>query len=455
MLYDFLTLERGTDRPLWEQLYDQLKDAIRAGRLSPDEKAASIRQASAELSVSRTTVETAYARLCMEGYLEAQPQSGFVVRAVLPHPVASSVPKALPPKFDFTTSAVDPKGTDLQNWRKLVRAALADGNMVSSYGDPQGEAFLRQELSAYAFRARGVVSEPENIFIGAGVGPLLQILCPLLEDRPDVLMECAGFFQAERIFADYGFSVLSAKTEGEEELPLRFPEAESAVVTELPSLRPRIGPAVLSARRQELYLWAQGGDRRYVLEDDYNGELHYLTRPVPSFQGLSPTHTIYLGSFSKLLAPSVRIAYMVLPPQLAERARERASALNQTAGKTEQFALAEYIRQGLLEKHLRRLRRLYAKKSRILAGALDRVFGDSVSYTLRENSIFFLLAVKADCDAAELVRLAEKAGIACRPSPEKIQKEPRVLLGFSGIPAEKIAAGISLLGQAWREVMVK
>lgn len=454
MLYDFLLLNRESGEALCDQLYEGLRGGIQDGKLSAGDKLASIREAAGALSVSRTTVETAYSRLCLEGYIEARPQSGYRVRQVQPAAVSPQPEVETPPLYDFTTSSIEPEAADLQNWRRLVRAVLADELEVSSYGDPQGEMVLRQALSSYAFHARGVKAKPEQIFIGAGIGPLLQLLCPLLEGRPKVRMECPGFIQAQQIFTDYGFSVDTCR-EGK----VSFPWEAEAIMTELPSLRPYLQPAAVAAHRAALRTWAEGYPGRYVLEDDYNGELHYKTRAVPAFQGILPEKTIYLGSFSKLLLPSVRIAYMVLPETLAEKARQRLPMLNQTAGKTEQVALAEYIRSGLMEKHLRRLRRLYAKKSQIMGDSLERVFGWDCSYSLHETSLAFAADFSLahwDEDSAErMVRAARTVGAACRPAPGNRYTPGHVqlILGFSGIPTEKIDEGIALLGRAWQPVL--
>ena len=450
MLYDFLLLNRENGEPLCNQLYDGLRTGIQDGKLRAGEKLASIREASAALSVSRTTVETAYGRLCLEGFIEARPQSGYRVRQVQRSAGSPAVQEEQAPVYDFTTSSVEPEAADLLNWRKLVRAVLADELEVSSYGDPQGEMVLRQALSSYAFHARGVKAKPEQIFIGAGIGPLLQLLCPLLKTRPKVVMECPGFTQAQQIFTDYGFPVVVCEA-GQAGLP----EEAEAMMTELPSLRPYMQPSAVAAHRAALTEWVRGSPGRYVLEDDYNGELHYKTRAIPAVQGILPEKTIYLGSFSKLLLPSVRIAYMVLPEPLAELARGRLPMLNQTAGKTEQVALAEYIRSGLLEKHLRRLRRLYAKKSQVMAESLQEVFGWDCSYSLHETSLSFLADFQLehwDADSAQrMVRAARTVGVACRPAPGA-GTDPghtQLILGFSGIPTAKIPDGIALLGRAW------
>ena len=453
MLYDFIQLDRSKASPLWLQLYEGLRQAIQTGKLSPGEKLASIRQTCNELSVSRTTVETAYGRLCMEGLAESQPQSGYRVRSALPQPSIAPVHPLWKPRYDFGTSSIDPQAADLENWKKLMRAVLGDSRILTSYGDPQGEPYLREQLSRYAFRARGVKAGPDCIFIGAGVGPLLQLLCPLFPEKPPVFLESPGFSQAEQIFRDYGFPIEVPGAMDRKYGSPSLPESGCCIAAELPSLRPKMTSSAAALRRSQLSSWVQARPGRYILEDDYNGELRYKTRTLPAFQGSCPEKTIYLGSFSKLLIPSVRIAYMVLPPDLAEKARQRLQTLNQTAGKTEQLALAEYIRLGLLEKHLRRLRRLNARKSQALLSALEEVFGSRADNTLYETHLAVVMTLKKQTDPAHLCDLARDAGIRCHPSPGYFETCSQITLGFSGIREEEILSGIIALGKAWEAAL--
>ena len=453
MLYDFIQLDRSKASPLWLQLYEGLRQAIQSGKLSPGEKLASIRQTCNELSVSRTTVETAYGRLCMEGLAESQPQSGYRVRSALPQPSIAPVHPLWKPRYDFGTSSIDPQAADLETWKKLMRAVLGDSRILTSYGDPQGEPYLREQLSRYAFRARGVKAGPDCIFIGAGVGPLLHLLCPLFPEKPPVFLESPGFSQAEQIFLDYGFPIEVPGAMDRKYGSPSLPESGCCIAAELPSLRPKMTSSAAALRRSQLSSWVQARPGRYILEDDYNGELRYKTRTLPAFQGSCPEKTIYLGSFSKLLIPSVRIAYMVLPPDLAEKARQRLQTLNQTAGKTEQLALAEYIRLGLLEKHLRRLRRLNARKSQALLSALEEVFGNRADYTLYETHLAVVMTLKKQADPAHLCDLARDAGIRCHPSPGYFEACSQITLGFSGIREEEILPGIIALGIAWEAAL--
>lgn len=453
MLIDFINIQKNLSTPLWEQLYSSLKNNIEADHLHYGEKLPSIRETASFLRISRTTVETAYNKLCMEGYLEAKPQSGYHILNTNPRKIISPIISNHNVLYDFTTSSIDSNAADLENWRKQMRSVLADENSIISYGDPQGEAALRNAISSYIFRVRGVSADPKNIFIGAGTGPLIQLLCTLFPNKPPVYMECSGFDQAELIFGDYGYSVKVSNNHSPKTVLSDLPNLKSAIITELPSLRPRGNSSFIANRRSLLKIWLSKSNDRYVLEDDYNGELHYKNRPLPAFQSLCPNQTIYLGSFSKLLLPSVRIAFMVLPEKLSTIASLHLSHMNQTAGKTEQLALASYIHMNLLEKHLRRLRRLYLKKYQLMIHSLNENFSNKIHIVLHETSLAFLLTIFSNCKSEDLLTAANHAKISCRPFPQQSGRYPQILLGFSGIPLEEIPNGVHALANAWKKFL--
>jgi GntR family transcriptional regulator/MocR family aminotransferase len=185
------------------------------------------------------------------------------------------------------------------------------------------------------------------------------------------------------------------------------------------------------------------------MEDDYNGELRYRARPVPAMQGIAGGRgVVYLGSFSKLLLPSVRIGYMALTPELLARYLPRAANYNQTASKVEQFALAEYIRSGQMERHLRRLRKLYGAKSETLILALRRAFGSRAEILLQETPLTLILTIHTEKSAAELCRLALESGVRVQQT-----KDGRLRLGFAGIPLNDIGDAVRCLKDAWSGII--
>ena len=455
MTYDFLQFVRDSKVPLYRQLYLSIRGAVESGHLKKGARLPSVRRLAGDLHMSCTTVESAYQQLCVEGYIHSVPQRGyFVLEAKRDGPERKKAPPAYrrpaspAVRYNFGSDCVDIGNTDIKIWRRNVRSALNRQNVLASYGGHQGEAELREALSAYSYGARGVTAAPEQIVIGAGTQPLLSILCGLIEpERHSVALEKPGFPQAEQVFSDCGISVL--KLPGDRD-GIRMDSLEKSgtrLAYVSPSNRPCTGSAIPMSRRLELLKWAKhtGG---FLIEDDYNGELRYRARPVPAMQGITGGESVvYLGSFSKLLLPSVRIGYMVLPPELLKKYLARMANYNQTASKVEQLALAEYIRSGQMERHLRRLRKLYGEKSETLIRALKNAFGGRVKILLQETPLTLILTVHTTADAETLCRLALKKSVRVQST-----EDGRVRLGFAGIPLGNIEAAVEALKDAWKDV---
>lgn len=455
MTYDYLQLDRDSDVPLYRQLYLCIRGAVEAGSLREGSRLPSVRRLAGDLALSCTTVEAAYQQLCVEGYIRSSPQRGyFALNARRNGPEREPAPPAsrrIPPRplrYDFGSDRVDIGDTDIKIWRRNVRAALNRQDVLASYGDHQGEPELRDALSVYSYGVRGVVARPEQIVIGAGTQPLLSLFCGLTDkEQTSVAMEEPGFPQAEQVFADFGIPTLKLPCDRDGIRMDALEQSGARLAYVSPSNRVRTGSCIPMNRRMELLNWAArtGG---VIIEDDYNGELRYRARPVPAMQGIAGGRgVVYVGSFSKLLLPSVRIGYMVLTPELLARYLPRAANYNQTASKVEQLALAEYIRSGQMERHLRRLRKLYGAKSEALARALRRAFGTSAEILLQETPLTMLLTVRTEKSAAELCRLALENGVRARPT-----KDGRVQLGFAGIPLGDIDGAVQCLKDVWNNI---
>ncbi len=456
MTYDYLMLNTDSVTPLYQQLYLAIKSAIEAGHLAKGDKLPSIRKLSQDLKLSCTTVESAYQQLCVEGYICPRPQRGYFVLASLRKdaerqnpPLVSAQPESEARiRYNFGSDCVDSENIDIKIWRRHIRDVLNRQEVIASYGEHQGEQVLREALSAYSYGVRGVIALPEQIVIGAGTQPLLSILCGLLNGHGSpVAMEEPGFLQAEQVFADCGVEVLHllADDGGISMEALKACGAKLLFIS--PSNRVQTGASLPMSRRFELLNWAKesGG---IIIEDDYNGELRYKARPIPAMQGMDTSRSVvYIGSFSKLLLPSVRIGYMALPPALMERYRARANRYNQTASKIEQLALSSYVKSGQLERQLRRLRKLYAAKSAALITALKNAFGNKIDILLQETPLCLMLTVKTEKSARELCALSEQNGVRIMPIEDSGQT--KIMLGFAGIPLGDIDAAVDCLKAAW------
>lgn len=382
------------------ELYRHFQELILSGQLSPDTKMPSIRRCSQELSYSRTTVETAYLMLAAEGYLYSKPQSGYYVTDIAraKQPPSPAPEPEFPVRYDFTTSgsASDSQSFDL--WKRYVKSALRQEERLSTYGEPQGEADLRQELAKHLKEHRGILCSPDSIVIGAGVQSLLNILCPLLSHPATVSFSNPGFTQAITIFENFGNQI-------------HYKDKDADIIYVAPARMTRWGTIMPVKRRMELIRHAKEKGS-LIIEDDYENEFVDYQKPTPSLQALSGgTGVVYISTFSRLLLPSIRLSFMVLPRDLAVSYLTVRDRYNQTASKTEQIALCQYIRDGHLAARIRKLKRLYASRMRILMEAATNIFGDYGNIRSGEGGFTIAVDIPASMTPDQIQSLCRSQGI--------------------------------------------
>lgn len=441
MLLDFIQLDLNDKGSLYNTIYKEIREAYFSGVLKKGERLPSVREAALQLGVSRTTIENAYDKLCIEGIVESLPQKGYYftdykISQNAINNIMKDDEKQI--KYDYSGRNVDRDLADIEIWKRTVRKILLNSQELTSYGDSQGEYILREAISTYIYKSRGVLSLPENIIIGAGIGTLLNILCGLIGRNVKIGFENEGFKQAQSVFSDYGIKNVILRSDNNGALSESIIQSRIDTLFLTPSALSKISVTSLSKRRNEYIKWVEAEGNRLIIEDDYNGELRLSARTVPAFQNKEPNKTVYIGSFSKLLLPSVRLAYMVLPPSLNEKFQKRKSDFNQTCGKIEQLALAEYILNGSLEKHLRKLRRQYYLKSQLLKEELKTQL-PHFKIQIFETSLTVELQTNMNITSEELCDELFKKGIKAIYSPKK----GALKLSFAGIKAEDIKASIN------------
>ena len=389
LLNNFVSVDISSEKALWRQIYDSIAFALSDGLIAEGSKIPSIRELARELSVSRSPVENAYIKLQIDGFIESRPKRGFFVSPSAlsrkDEQKCGETPSRLSIQYDFGSGSIDRNTADINMWKKHLRMVLGKQNEIVSQGDPQGERELRRALVTYCLTSRGVVASPDRIVVASGTQQLLASLCRVLGRGGRAAIETPGFIQGERIFSDFGWNIKKIDRDNGT-LKDRLENLDCELFADITSNMPQTSLSNLARRRAALLAWAEQ-KKKYILEDDYNGELRYVSRTVPALQGKSPERVIYIGSFSRLLLPSVRIAYMVLPSELAKRAASDIQLYNQTSSKIEQLALAEYITVGCLERHIKRSRKIYKAKAAEILSALSSVFGEGVFASLYETSI--------------------------------------------------------------------
>ena len=453
--------------PLYTQLYSRIKDNILSGNLPANTRLPSVRDFAAELSISRNTVESSYLELYSEGYIYSKPRSGYFVSALAQDAVALSQsreqhvtgprpPVPAPCKFDFHPARLDPEAFPAPLWRRCFQDCLRQSSReLVRYCEPQGEWGLRCNIQRYLERSRGVVCDPEQIVICTGLQHSLDIVAHMQqEQRPVVAVENPGYHLPRSVFRNHGFAInpIPVNSTGIDLDILETSDSTIAYVT--PSHQFPMGCVMPVANRLRLIEWAESG-ARLIIEDDYDSELRYHGKPIPSLQGLHPGgNIVYLGTFSKVLSPALRVSYLVLPHSLLPAYRRHFQDYSCSVSLLEQKTLAEFMEQGHWDRHLRRMRTLYRKKHDALLQAVDRHFGARARILGQGAGLHVVLQLTVQAfGEAQCIERARSKGVGLYPfSVTNASGEPessRFLLGFGGLTTSEIEQGVGLLFKSW------
>lgn len=423
-------------RNLYLQIYDYYKDLIESGKMSEGEKLPSIRRCADERGVSKTTVEQAYLCLCDDGYILPKSQSGYYVLKRGSMSRKQEINSGLKNEkneiiYDFSSAGVDEEVFDMNIWRRYVKSALRQTERLLFYGEPQGELDLRREIAAYARETRNCVCSEENIVIGAGVQTLLSILCPLLKSKKTVSFDDLSYKQGTAVFRDYGFKITDNRV-------------GSNLLYVSPSYLTRWGDTMSVSDRFELVDFARNNGK-LIIEDDYGSEFRYFNRPTPSLQGLDGgENVVYLGTFSKLLLPSIRISFMILPTRLLGEYKRKSHLYNQTVSKADQIALCSYIRDGHLYSQIRKSRKLYSQKSKILGDLISQKFGEKAELLKANSPLYVRCRFSLGLSTSEFIRRAEKKGIKLITAEES-ENQAEIAFSVSSISILKLKDAVNYL----------
>lgn len=451
-----LPLERGNGRALRSQVEDRLRTAIRAGTLGPGSQLPSTRLLARDLGLSRGLVVEAYAQLLAEGYLEARPGGATRVAAtVRPEPDrADEHGDGPPPRYDFRPGVPDLSLFPRSAWLAAVRRALADANdALLGYGDPRGLVETRAALAAYLGRVRGADAEPSRLIVCTGFAQGLRLLCGVLRrsgttrlavEEPThpgqrLLVERAGL-EAVPVPVDAdGLRV---------DLLARHADVGAVLVT--PAHQFPSGVVLAPSRRAALLAWARERGA-VVIEDDYDAEYRYDRAPIGALQGLAPAQVVYVGSTSKMLAPALRLGWMVVPPHLVRLVAEEKRDADLGSPGLEQLSLARFVEAGQLDRHLRRARLAY----RARRDALVRALAEHLP-TARVRGIaaglHAVVELPRGADEAAVVEAAARRDIRVYPMGsyrlDGSSAAPALVLGYAALSEPAIRSGIGVLAQA-------
>jgi GntR family transcriptional regulator / MocR family aminotransferase len=462
-----VVLNSQSNEPLYFQLYSFLQKEIVDGRLGPDTKLPSKRKLASHLSISQTTVETAYQQLLAEGYVKSEPRKGLFVTDLqtdllsvvkenpLNRDMYTQVHPTNPIKVDFAHGKIALNEFPFSTWRKLtIQSLYEEESHLLLSGHRQGDLPLRIEIAKYLYQSRGVCCEPDQILIGAGTQYMVSFLTMLIGRERTYSMENPGFHRSREAFKDQGVKLLGIELDqdGIKVEDLRKSGASVTYVT--PSHQFPMGMVMPISRRMELLAWAHETES-YIIEDDYDGEFRFTGKPIPSLQGLDQHgRVVYLGTFSKSLIPSLRISFMVLPPTLLTLYQNRYSIYKQTVSRLHQQTLYLFMKEGHWNRHLQKMRTTYRRKQATLLSLLSEKLGKQVTVIGVDSGLHILLEVHKQMTESELVNLAEKHRVKVYPTSVYYSSfdqhyTPKILLGYGGLTEKEMELGVELLKKAW------
>ena len=435
-------LDKNSAKPLYEQLYENIKGDILSGKMSEGEKLPSKRSLAEQLRISVITVENAYSQLIAEGYVRAAERSGYYVQysggAVDPfhgelpmigsaEPLGESVPEPSAGDFPFSV------------WTRLMRSVILEkGTALLQPVRGGGAEELRRAISGYLYRARGFYQPPERIITGAGTEYLYNLLIQLLGRDKVYGIENPGYEKLPKIYALNGvrFEYIPLDSSGMSAEALYEKRVDAAHIS--PAHHYPTGIVMPISRRREIMRWAEGGER-YVIEDDYDSELRWSGKPVPTMFGSDMTgRVIYMNTFSQTIAPSVRIGYMCLSEELYALWRERLGFYACPVPVFEQYTLARFISEGYFERHINRTKKRFRRVRELVLRLISRYPGTVIS----EENAGLHFTVSAAESAPQMIAECSQCGIKITPLSEyyadKSGAEGLFVVNYGSVNEEKL-----------------
>ncbi len=455
--------------PLYQQIYQQIKSDILLGYLSPNERILGTRTLAKMLGVSRNTVDRAYMQLTLEGYIESRQNAGFYVLK-LPKAFQSEKRFAddLPIKkvqssdehimYDLTNSSHTSNLFPKKVWKKHYQTALDqldEAEKLYTLQPFQGDFRLRKEISRYLERIRGVKCHPNQIIITSGLQQSLDYICQFLGNtQRKVLMEEPSYPKAREIFKKNAYPIITANVDDKGlDLTKVDKKADIEMIYTTPSHQFPLGMIMPISRRQELLSFAQERNS-FIIEDDYDSELRYYQRPIPALKSIDYLdRVIYLGTFSKILSPSFRMSYIVLPEQFTEAFLEKFQLYNSTVNLLNQLALANILSSGDYDRLVRKMNHVFKKRYEAFKKEFE-TFQSPISLSSNVSGQYFLVTFPDKINQCDLIKQAEQEGVRVYDTMQFWQEkaacpQESLFLGFSKIDLEDIPDCVNRLKRAW------
>ncbi|BAF71880.1 PLP-dependent aminotransferase family protein [Sulfurovum sp. NBC37-1] len=451
-------LDEKEKKPLHIQLYEAIKEDI-ISNYAIGEKLPSIRKVVTLYNLSKTTVESAYSQLYAEGYIESRPKSGYYVcefyfdsykkDKVIPHSKTDAPNKSY--LYDFFPAQLHTEDFPLKLWKRISAKVLDQNVDFGAYPDGQGEYVLRDAIAKYLQNSRGVACDAKHIIITHGFGDSMELLAKLIQKRyRHFAQEIPGYHIAHKVFAAYGYDIhpIGVDENGLDIEQLKQSQAQIVYIT--PTHQYPTGATMPIANRLKLIQHMQSIDG-LIIEDDYDSELSYHNRPIPSLQGVDRAdHVVYLGTFAKALSPAVRVGYMVVPSWIRNLYKDSYDAHFARVSLSTQLTLAHFMTEGHWERHISRIRILNKKKHQTMKNALLKYLGSSCDIIAEGAGLAILIQPTNTFDYQKFKQLAEKAKIKIYLANERSGGDfEAVRMGFGGFALEEIKNAVKAFSKVW------
>ena len=445
--------DADSKQPIYMQVYQRFREAIHAGLLKPGDRVPSLRSLAAELNLARGTIETAYEMLVGEGFFLSRGQAGTVIAPYLgeagkqiPHQVTVWNPSQargrntspVPPPLRMGLPALDAFPRKL--WAKLGCRVLKSATAADlSYPDPLGLMSLRVALASYLQVSRGINCKPSQVVITDGYRGSLDLICrSFLQSGQQVWMEDPGYPAAMQLMKAAGGCIVPVPVD-QEGMVIQIgiskaPNAQIAVVT--PSHQSPLGVTLSLERRLELLEWATNNET-WIVEDDYDGEYRYASRPLPALKSLDAhDRVIYTGALSKVISPSLRLAYLVIPESQVEHVEEVCQIFQNGCPWVTQATVTEFLTEGHFSRHLKRMRTLYKQRRAMFVQALQEAFGDEVRIELQAGGMHLVVRFNKNYNDQYLAQHISETGLSVQALSSWVMEYPcgqGLIMSFTNI----------------------
>ena len=461
LTYSFTAI--GSDS-LYQHLYKCIKNDILQGILAPGDKIPSKRSFAKNLNISTITIENAYAQLMAEGYIYSIPKKGYFVSDITNSIKQKSelsseniVAAANHSGYfaDFLSNSTNHANFPFSIWAKIMRELISEESEALMTNPPSGGIIeLRQAISDYLYEFRGMKISPHQIIIGAGTEYLYGLLIQLLGHDKTFAVEDPGYKKIAQIYTS---NAVKCSFVPLDENGISIPaleESEADIVHISPSHHYPTGIITPISRRYELLGWASKSESRYIIEDDYDCEFRLLGKPIPALQSIDVMEKIiYMNTFTKSLASTIRISYMVLPKHLLDRFYSKLGFYSCTVSNFEQFTLSKFIKKGHFEKHINRMRNFYRSQRDLILECINKSpLSSSVTIKEENSGLHFLMHINTALSDHTIIHRAEQEGlrISCLSQyyhKDNIGSEHTLIINYSGIEPHKIQEAIHRLSK--------